>query len=199
MRCKLLILLFSTIYGFSQEIKYNLLLKDSCSNQIENSFNYHLERNGTEYTISDFANGTILLSEKGEYNLIATEIGETHKIIIDKLINSDTLILPKSDVLLVNNNVSFKTVTIEGIGKIERPKTHTYKFMHCENICNGIETDYYSNGTIRLTGEFKNGLVIGELKRYYQSGKIKEISIYDKDGFWKETFFFEESEIIKKE
>jgi antitoxin component YwqK of YwqJK toxin-antitoxin module len=71
--------------------------------------------------------------------------------------------------------------------------------MHCENICNGIETDYYSNGTIRLTGEFKNGLVIGELKRYYQSGKIKEISIYDKDGFWKETIFFEESEIIKKE
>ena len=51
--------------------------------------------------------------------------------------------------------------------------------MNCEKVCDGIDTDYYSNGKIRLKAEFKNGLVIGELKRYYQNGKIKEASVYD--------------------
>ena len=54
--------------------------------------------------------------------------------------------------------------------------------MNCEKVCDGIETDYYSNGKIRLKAEFKNGLVIGELKRYYQNGIIKEVSVYDNDG-----------------
>ncbi|WP_100616441.1 toxin-antitoxin system YwqK family antitoxin [Confluentibacter citreus] len=198
MKFTILILLFSTISGFSQEIKYNLFLKDSCSNKIENSFYYHLERNGTEYTISDFDKGTILLPDKGEYNLIATEIGETHKIIIDKQINSDTLSKPRIEEYIKLSNVSFK----KGTSKEELKKLGiipNYKFIHCEKTCNGNETDFYSNGTIRLNAEFKNGLVIGELKRYYQNGKIKEISIYDKDGFLTKTTFFEENGNIKKE
>ena len=72
-----------------------------------------------------------------------------------------------------------------------------YKFIPCERTCKE-ETDIYSNGTIQLNAEFKNGLVIGELKRYYQSGKIKEISIYDKDGFLTKTILFEENGNIKK-
>ncbi|NJX16828.1 hypothetical protein [Tamlana crocina] len=71
--------------------------------------------------------------------------------------------------------------------------------MNCEKVCDGIETDYYSNGTIRLTGEFKNGLVIGEFKRYYQNGNLKEVSVYDKDGLLiKKTLFYENGEIKKE-
>ncbi len=198
MKFTIIILLFSTISAFSQEIKYDLFLKDSCQNQIEKSSFYHLEKNGTEYNISNF-NGTILLPTKGEYKLIATELNEEYNINIDKLINSDTLVLPKINEFLLNHNVSHKIVTVDGLGKIEPPKTHNYKFTICEKNCDGIETDYYTNGTIRLKAEFKNGLVVGELKRYYQSGKINEISIYDKDGFLTETTLFEENGEIKKE
>ena len=198
MKLTILILLFSTISGFSQEVKFNLFLKDSCSNKIESSFYYHLEKNGTEYNISNFDNGTIILPTKGEYKLIATEIKETHKIVIEKLINSDTLIKPRIEEYIKMTNVSYKKVTskeeLKRLGIIPN-----YKFMNCEMACDGIETDYYSNGTVRLKAEFKDGLVIGELKRYYQDGKIKEISNYDNDGILtKKTLFNENGEIQKE-
>ena len=198
MKLRLLILFFSTISGFNQEIEYNLFLKDPCSNKIENSFYYHLEMNGTEYNISDFENGTIILPTKGYYKLIATELGETHKIVIDKLINSDTLIKPRIEEYIKTTNVSFKKDTskddLKNLGIIPN-----YKFMNCEKVCQGIEVDYYSNGTVRLHAEFKNGLVIGELKRYYQNGKIKEVSIYDNEGILTKQTFFNENGGIKKE
>jgi antitoxin component YwqK of YwqJK toxin-antitoxin module len=71
--------------------------------------------------------------------------------------------------------------------------------MNCEKVCDGIETDYYSNGKTRLKAEFKNGLVIGELKKYYQNGKIKEISIYDNDGILTKRNLFTENGEIKNE
>jgi hypothetical protein len=198
MKLTILILLFSTISGFSQEIKFNLFLKDSCSNKIESSFYYHLEKNGMEYNISDFDNGTIILPTKGEYKLIATEIGEIHKIIIDKIINSDTLIKPRIEEYIIKTNVSYKKGTsreqLKKLGIIPN-----YKFMNCEKVCDGIETDYYSNGKIRLKAEFKNGLVIGKLKRYYQNGKIKEVSDYDNDGILTKSTLFTENGEIKNE
>ncbi|WP_142785232.1 toxin-antitoxin system YwqK family antitoxin [Changchengzhania lutea] len=197
MKLSILILLFSTISGFSQEIKFNLFLKDSCSNEIERSTYYHLEKDGTEYNISDF-DGTIILQTKGEYKLVATEIGETHKIVIDKLINSDTIIKPRIEEYIKKTNFSYKKGTskeqLKKLGLIPN-----YKFMNCSKACDGIETEYYSNGTIRLNAEFKNGLVIGELKRYYQNGKIKEISNYDNDGILTKRTLFHENGEIKKE
>ena len=198
MKLTIFILLFSTISGFSQEIKFNLFLKDSCSNKVESSFNYYLEKNGTEYHITDFENGTIILPTKGEYELIATEIGETHKIAIDKLINSDTLIKPRIDEYIKMTNVSFtKNTSKEELKKLGIIPNN--KFMNCDKVCDGTETDYYSNGNIRLKAEFENGLAIGELKRYYQSGKIKEISIYGKDGILIKKTLFNENGEIKKE
>ena len=172
-------------------------MKDSCTNRIEKSTYYHLEKDGTEYNISDF-DGTIILQTKGEYKLIASEIGETRKVIIDRLINSDTLAKPRIEEYIKSTNVSFK----KGTSKEELKKLGiipNYEFMNCGKTCNGFETDYYSNGTIRLKAEFKNGLVIGELKRYYQNGNLKEVSVYDKDGILTKTTLFYENGEIKKE
>ena len=165
MKITVLTLFFSTISVFSQEIKFNLIFKDSCSNKIINSDLYHLEKNGKSYSIFDSDNGVVTLPAKGVYKLFASEIGEIHQIEINKEINSDTLFIPKIREYLV---------------------THTkpnYIFKYCDRKCNGLETGYYSDGSIRLIAEFKNGLVIGEFKRFYQNGKIEEISIYNKRGF----------------
>ncbi len=181
MKITILTILFSTISAFSQEIKYNLIFKDTCSGKIVVSDLYHLEKNGKSYSTFDSDNGTITLPEKGVYKLFASEIGEVHQVEIDKEINSDTLFIPKIREYLV---------------------THTkpnYIFRNCDIKCNGFETGYYSNGSIRIIAEFKKGLVIGELKRFYQDGKIKEVSIYDKRGFLtKKTEFDKNGEIIKK-
>lgn len=181
MKIIFLIVIFSTISSFSQEIRYNLVFKDSCSGKIVVSDFYHLEKDGKLYSPFGSDNGTITLPEKGVYTLFASELGEVHQVAINKEINADTLIIPKIREYLV---------------------THTkpnYIFSHCDKKCDGFETGYYSDGSVRLMAEFKKGLVIGELKRFYQNGKIKEISIYDKRGFLtKKTEFDEDGEIIYK-
>ncbi|MFS4494491.1 toxin-antitoxin system YwqK family antitoxin [Maribacter sp. 2308TA10-17] len=197
MKATTLFLLFFTVFGFTQEIKYTLFLKDSCSNKIENALLYHLQKNGTEYRVTDI-NGTVILPEKGEYELVATEIEEIHSIIIDKLVNSDTLTQPTIEEYIKRTNVSLK----KGVSKEELKRLGiipNYKFISCEKTCDGIETDYYSNGATRLIAEFKNGLVIGELKRYYQNGIIKEVSVYDENGFLTKTTLFEKNGEIKSE
>ena len=197
MRFTILLLLFSTISGFSQEIKFNLFLKDSCSNNIENSFFYHLEKNGTEYNISDFDDGTIILPTKGVYKLISLELEEEYNIIIDELINSDTLVLPKI-VEKIFPPRSFKVGLDKEVEKNIRQK-NLPTFWVCEDKCNGKLIDYYSNGNTRILGTFVNGLPVGELKRYFQNVKIKEVSVYDKDGFLtKKTLFTEKGELIKE-
>ena len=165
MKIIFILVFLSTISAFSQEIKYNLIFKDSCSEKIVFSNLYHLEKNGKSYSTFESDNGTITLPEKGVYKLFASEIGEVHQVEINKEINSDTLFIPKIREYLV---------------------THTkpnYIFRKCDKKIDGFNTGYYSDGSIRIVAEFKNGLVIGELKRFYQNGKIKEISIYNKRGF----------------
>ncbi|WBL23848.1 hypothetical protein [Zunongwangia sp. HRR-M8] len=180
MKITYLIIIFSTISTFSQEIEYELIFKDSCSEKIILSDLYHLEKNGKSYSTFESDEGTIKLPEKGVYKLFASEIAEVHLVELNQEINSDTLYIPKIREYLI---------------------THTqpnYIFRKCNKKCEGIETGYYSNGSIRLVAEFKNGLVVGELKRFYQNGKIKEISIYNKRGFLtKKTEFDQNGEIIK--
>ncbi len=53
-------------------------------------------KDGIQYFAFDFENKTIVLQSFGENNLAATSVnGETHRININKEINSDTLLLPK--------------------------------------------------------------------------------------------------------
>lgn len=178
---KIFIILFPFISVFSQEINYSIIVKDPCSNKIYKGFDYCLEKDGIKYCASSLENRTIILPTLGEYKLIGKGIGETHKVQINGIVNSDTFTVPR----IRKYNITHSK--------------HNYLFRNCDTICNGTEIDYYSNGKIRLKAEFKYGIVIGELKRYYRSGKIKEVSVYSKDGFFiKKTLFTENGEIKKE-
>ena len=41
---------------------------------------------------------------------------------------------------------------------------------------------YYENGNIELEYTAKNGVVIGELKRYYENGSLKEVQLFNEQG-----------------
>ena len=175
MKFNFIILFLYSFVGFSQGIKYELYVIDPCTEKIEKSNNYLLEKNGTDYP-SFFGNGTIELPEEGKYELIIGE--EKHNILINKTINSDTLRKPKIEEFLVTHS---------------KP---AYVFRCCKELCDGIETDYYSNGSIRIKGEFQKGFVVGELKKYFQNGNLKEFSVYNKKGFLSiKTLFFENGKI----
>jgi|GEM_PF-6040083 len=60
-------------------------------------------------------------------------------------------------------------------------------FHKCDEICNGLEQDYHSNGNLRMKGKFKNGIPKHKIKIYNDSGQLVEVNKYDKNGDLKRT------------
>ncbi|MER2998903.1 toxin-antitoxin system YwqK family antitoxin [Pontibacter populi] len=176
-----LFLLLCYSSGLGNEIKYNLYLKNPCLNEVEISFNYYLEKDGKQYHISDFKTGTVLLPKKGQYILVSTGTGDIQNIQLNEEVNSDTLTIPRIQEYLVTHD------------------KHGYIFRNCDKPSDGLQKSYYSDGSIKLIGEFKEGLVVGVLKEFYHNGKIKQISNYTKDGFLTKTTRFDENGKIIKE
>jgi hypothetical protein len=172
-----IIVLFISASCFSQEIKYNLYLKDQCSGNVEKSFFYTLEKDGNKY--NSFDEKPITLPTTGIYKLTATEIGEVYEIHIRNNSDSDTLNLPSIEALIEKSNVSFTNNTSD----TEKQKIRmamSERYFDCGIVCNGHKIGKYSDGKTKFEGNFENGFPIGEFKLFYQNGKIKEVSIYEK-------------------
>ncbi|WP_225037278.1 toxin-antitoxin system YwqK family antitoxin [Winogradskyella sp. SM1960] len=53
-----------------------------------------------------------------------------------------------------------------------------WTYLNCDKVCDGIETDFYSNGNKRLEGNFKNGKPI-EIKDFRPNGKLLTQTYYE--------------------
>jgi hypothetical protein len=53
-----------------------------------------------------------------------------------------------------------------------------WNYMKCEKVCDGTETDFYSNGNKRFEGIFKNGKPI-EIINYRQNGELLTQTFYE--------------------
>lgn len=183
------IIFLSSLSVYSQQISYNLFLKNKCSSEIESSNSYTLEKDGIKY--SAFDNLPLILPQKGIYKLSTTDTDEVYEIKIDKLKNSDTLVKPMIQIQ-IRNGVSFKkNISNKELRKIKLYMTPRY--FICEKECNGFQVDYYSNGNLRMSGTFENGISIGELKEYYQNGKVKTTYFYKENAQLKKVVKYDEN------
>jgi hypothetical protein len=164
-----------TINIFGQEIKYNLMLKNPCSGEVEHALLYYLKKSDSVYDITDTI-GTIILKKPGKYRLYSMMIGMEQEVDIDFEMNKDTLDIRKIE---------------ECLEPTSHPKF--LGFCCCDKKCEGKQNDYYNNGVKRISGEFKNGLPIGKVTWYYPNGKIKEIWIYTKKGILKRKIKYDKS------
>ena len=60
--------------------------------------------------------------------------------------------------------------------------TKRWGYLNCNKLCNGIETDLYSNGNKRLEGNFINGKP-KEIKFFRENGIIEKQEIYKLGSF----------------
>jgi len=169
MSMKLIIGLFSCFSVYSQQIVYKLYVKNQCSNKIELSDLYQLEKDKEKFYPD--SSGTIILSEKGIYKLISIETEESHEIKIESFVNSDTLTKP-----LITIFVNTADLFLKPNNKANRNKArlfHAARYSICDVLCNGLVKDYYSNGNLRIAGTFENGIAVGDLKEYYENGNLR--------------------------
>ena len=184
-----LIILFASFNLYSQEIEYQLYLKNSCNDSIEKAVFYSLKFENKEYNIENLDKPIIKVPKSGIYQLISEETNEIYEINISKDKNTDTLVSPAIYGLV--KPLSFKkNKDQESISKLNREESRTV-YKRCDNLLNGEHFEKFSNGKIRFTGTFDNGYAIGEIKEFYQNGIIKTILIYDKDGFLKKKIDYD--------
>ncbi|NRD21580.1 hypothetical protein HNV08_16110 [Winogradskyella eckloniae] len=53
-----------------------------------------------------------------------------------------------------------------------------WTYLNCEKVCDGNETDFYTNGNKRTEGNYKNGKPI-DIKHYWESGELMTHHFYD--------------------
>lgn len=183
------IILFTSFNLYTQEIEYQLYLKNSCNDSIEKASFYSLKFQNKEYNIENWDNPIIKVPKSGIYQLISKETNEVYEINISKNKNSDTLVSPTIYELV--KPLSFKkNKGQESISKLNREESRTI-YKRCENLLNGEHFEKFNNGKIRFTGIFDNGFAVGEIKEFYQNGIIKALLIYDEDGFLKKKIDYD--------
>lgn len=125
-----LFLLFFSFSSYSQNLKkedLNLTFINQCTNEKVNP--------KFEILMPDL----LSLNYKyiGIYNNY--ENWETHHVSVVKTIN-DTIYIPR--------------ILLAGGYELH---SNRWIYLNCNNVCDGIETDFYENGNKRLEGKFKNG------------------------------------------
>lgn len=198
MRIILFIMFFTSFNLYSQELEYQLYLKNPCNDSIQKADFYSLIKGKTTYGISNLDNPTIKVPVKGVYKLLSKETNEEFSVNISSKNLNDTLLL-SSVYEYIKHPLppSYK----KGISKSELKKRREEGrsvYKKCDSRISGAYKDYFSNGKLRFYGSFNNGFAIGEVKEFYSNGNIKSILVYDKEGFLikKQVFSIAGVEII---
>jgi antitoxin component YwqK of YwqJK toxin-antitoxin module len=184
------IIFLASFNSYSQEIEYQLYLKNSCNDSIEKSVFYSLKKGEIEFDIENIDNPIIKVPKNGIYELISEETNEKLRIKISKKNKKDTLLLPSIYHYIKSLPYSFKkNISKTELTKLRKDSRST--FMKCDSLINGVQRDYFTNGKIRLYGNFKKGFAYGEFKEYYQNGNIKVLMIFDSEGFLKKKIKYD--------
>ena len=77
---------------------------------------------------------------------------------------------------------------------------HSYRwtFLNCEKLCDGIETDFHSNGNKRLEGKFVNGKPT-YIKYFRKNGILEREELFNTGEFepYKENDFDEKGDLLE--
>jgi hypothetical protein len=176
MKTLLVIPFLLTCFFISGQIKINYVFRDLCTDSIT-VLDYELfqpsnlklyKSNGKELIID--STGLYIFSVslwRDTENIVCTgniffQQGKTY---------NDTIIIPKF------------AEEIAALGQQSRI------FTYCKLRANGLITDYYENGNVRMKGSFSNGIPISDILFYNFDGKLVKQEIYQ-SGLYKKTKFY---------
>lgn len=173
---RILLMLILLLIGNSikaQKIYYKPVFISQCHDSIvSNIFWYVHDSEGNVYNLENFSSKGVLLPKVGKY-FLNIDFDEEPQVINIKTKGEtiDTLYAKRVELAIYVSN-----------------PPHS-EFFDCDSLANGKLQDYYYNGKIRLSGAFKNGQPIDTLKKYYDTGEIKEIYIPHKRKRQQLNFF----------
>ncbi|WP_298879684.1 hypothetical protein [uncultured Polaribacter sp.] len=150
--------------NIQSQVELDIYFFDECENElkkvefelIDSNFNLVEFKKNTIDSIGVYTLATKLDIKNGDYGVNVFKILKIEKF--GKY--TDTINVPK--IRFVTSNVLHSTY---------------WSYYKCSKICNGKEVDYFSNGNIRLQGNFKNGKP-NEIKEYNEKGELLTQTYY---------------------
>lgn len=179
--CLLLLLISTNI--FAQEVLFNPVFLDQCTGKVitNNYLEYSLKDSNATYS-SKRTNNYLILPKKGTYWLyIKTDNFDELplKLKLENGMNLDTFYSSRR--VVFNHSCQrvcrdlFEKEPEKFIGK------YNSQYKLCDKaIANKLMFDLYFNGQLRIIGSFnENGQPIDTLKKYYNTGTLAELTIYN--------------------
>jgi antitoxin component YwqK of YwqJK toxin-antitoxin module len=154
--------------ALTQNVAYFPVYINQCTGeQDESVFTLIKDKNTDEFL--DYSRDSVLLEKDGSYELYFDYSFDPVKIDIGSLgVVRDTFYTRR---IWENSGTSGKWM------------------IACDSIANGIITDYYYKGNLRLMGMFKDGFVVDTMRRFYRSGNIKEFVYPYENGSRSITYY----------
>ena len=89
------------------------------------------------------------------------------------------------------------TLKLNRISKVFNAINSSTVYMNCDQLCNGVEEEFYEDGTIMLRGQFENG-VGREINFYNEEGLIEgQISYKPGDAAYVSTVTYHQGKMIE--
>jgi len=160
---------------YTQNIKYQLVSKDTCNNTYDINYIYWIFKDTAELQKEslpelDLINGYSILNDTGTYYLShgyywgIPDRNPFHKVkITDFGLIIDTIVLGHLQEFTHYSNPPWT------------------EYLCCGKPCNGQKSSFYENGNLKIKGEFLNGQPIGDLNTYYYSGELRESRTFEKN------------------
>jgi len=175
--------LFLSVISIAQEIRFELYARDKCRDIIEKIDFFVLQKDGKEYYPKN-NEGFVILKEKGIYKLSALYFEKEMRYNFDHFgVVIDTL-----NEITIRKCYNLNTFPV------------FYGYCCCDKRCDGKKVDYYANGMVRIEGYFIKGRPIGEVRKYYRDGRLKELEKYNNKGKlkWKREFVYYQNGTLKE-
>ena len=169
MRNVCIILLFLISLKVSAQTSVELYFYDACKDSVL-SLEFELYSYREEWGDLKSEGSKLMVQEKGEYFVSSSIVrGEWYSVFSIPIDISDSPILD--------------TLEIPNIGMATTRALHSsaFTYLNCSEIANGYEEDYRKDGSLRMIGEFSDGLPL-LISEYNLSGVLNQKRFYSENG-----------------
>ena len=146
----------------AQSITFTLYLHDVCADTVGEHFSYSLHKGDSSYSPT-YPNGTVYLSELGAYRLSTVWLEGYREYYF-------------SEYTTIIDTVKLASIYLCFEGGMHPPTWSGY--CCCGERCEGNLVEYYSDGTKRMEGNFRNGEALGQVRSYYPNGQLYQRATY---------------------
>jgi hypothetical protein len=161
-------ILFSLIKA-SAQTNVELYFYDACKDSVV-SLEFQLYSYSEAWSDLKSEGSRLIVQNKGQYFVSSSILrGEWYSSFSIPIDISDSSIL---DTLEIPNITMAKTGALH---------SSEFTYLNCSKISDGYEEDYRKDGTLRMTGEFLDG-VPSLISEYNSSGVLKEKRFYSENG-----------------